>query len=324
MQHTLTTIEETSERDSSPSLDSKSVDKRDLRSCRAYRKKDVILHLTGGGFFAHTIASDVPFLLDWSGTASAVVICPEYSLLPEHPFPVALDEVMDVYCSLVCGAAADVLGMDIDHVIVTGESAGGNLAVSLCVKLCMENMLDVDALIESKQCRDDLSSKEIEFSKSQMGESKLETEPTTRGLRLPNALMLSCPALNLTLELSPSRILGNEDPVLPSGLISAISDAYIPSVLGVSKKDPLVSPFYAPDDVLRVFPPALIFAGSDDPLLDDSIHFNRRLQSLGVESELRAASHMPHAYWGLGTAGFPEAKQVQHECEEWLVRQLAK
>jgi acetyl esterase/lipase len=160
----------------------------------------------------------------------------------------------------------------------------------------MENIVDVDALIESRQRRDDA------------GESEQETEPTTTGLRLPDAIMLSCPALNLTLELSPSRVMGIEDPVLPSGLISAISDAYIPSALGTSKKDPLASPFYAPDD----------------PLLDDSIYFNRRLQSLGVESELRAASHMPHAYWGLGTAGFPEAKQVQHECEEWLVRQLAK
>jgi acetyl esterase/lipase len=236
---------------------------------------------------------------------------------------VALNEVVDVYCSLVSGAAADLLGIDVDRVIVTGESAGGNLAASLCVKLCMENLVDVDALTASNQCRDDSSSPEIDSS-SRAGELEHESGSTIRGVRLPDAIMLSCPALNLTLELSPSRVLGNEDPVLPSGLISAISDAYIPPALGVSKKNPLASPFYAPDDVIRVFPPTLIFAGSDDPLLDDSIYFNRRLQSLGVESELRAASHMPHAYWGLGTAGFPEAKQVQHECEEWLVRQLAK
>ena len=92
----------------------------------------------GGGFFAHTIASNIPFLLDWSGRANSVVICPEYSLLPEHTFLVALDEVVDIYCSLVSGAASDLLGIDVDHVNVTGELAGGNLAVYLCVKLCME------------------------------------------------------------------------------------------------------------------------------------------------------------------------------------------
>ena len=95
--------------------------------------------------------------------------------------------------------------------------------MSLCVKLYMENIVDVDAL--SRQRRDDA------------GESEQETEPTTTGLRLPDAIMLSCPALNLTLELSPSRVMGIEDPVLSSGLISAISDAYIPSALGTSKKD---------------------------------------------------------------------------------------
>lgn len=42
-----------------------------------YRQRDIILHLTGGGFFAHTIASDLPYLLDWSSSTGAVVICPE-------------------------------------------------------------------------------------------------------------------------------------------------------------------------------------------------------------------------------------------------------
>jgi len=44
-----------------------------------YRQRDVILHLTGGGFFAHTIASDLPYLLDWSSSTGSVVICPEVS-----------------------------------------------------------------------------------------------------------------------------------------------------------------------------------------------------------------------------------------------------
>lgn len=44
-----------------------------------YRQRDVILHLTGGGFFAHTIASDLPYLLDWSASTGSVVICPEVS-----------------------------------------------------------------------------------------------------------------------------------------------------------------------------------------------------------------------------------------------------
>ncbi len=47
-----------------------------------YPKRNVIFHLTGGGFFAHTISGDIPFLLDWSSVTKAIVICPEYALLP--------------------------------------------------------------------------------------------------------------------------------------------------------------------------------------------------------------------------------------------------
>ena len=118
---------------------------------------------------------------------------------------------------------------------------------------------------------------------------------TSSTSRLPDALMLSCAALNLSLELSHSRVLGKEDPVLPTGLISAISDAYLPEEF--SKKDPLASPFFAADILLSSFPPVLLFASSNDPLLDDSVTFNERLRRLGVDSELRVAHNMPHAYW---------------------------
>jgi hypothetical protein len=50
-------------------------------SCGQYRQRDAILHLTGGGFFAHTLATDIPYLLDWSSSTGAVVICPEVRII---------------------------------------------------------------------------------------------------------------------------------------------------------------------------------------------------------------------------------------------------
>lgn len=128
--------------------------------------------------------------------------------------------------------------------------------------------------------------------------------------------MLSTPVLDLSLELSHSRVVGTDDPILPSGLISAISDAYV--LPGMSKKNPLATPIYAPDSQLSRFPPTLLISSSNDPLLDDGVAFNERLSRLGVESRLCAAENMPHAYLGLGTAGFPEAVQVQEDCQKWL------
>ncbi len=301
-----------------------------------YPKKDVIFHLTGGGFFAHTIAGDVPYLLDWSNATQAVVICPEYALLPEHTYPVAIEEVTRVYTSLTNGNAAALLGFQTDRIIVTGESTGGNLATSLCVKLCLDGLVDVEALTGQKRL-DQASEytagsstpKSVSPATSMVEsdddggvEESIQNLSMPGMVRLPDALMLCCPALNLSLELSPSRVFGVRDAVLPSSLISTISDAYVPQGSGISKSDPIVSPFYAPDEILRIFPPTLLYASSEDPLLDDSVYFNGRLRSNGVRSDLRAAQHVPHAYWGLGTAGFPEARKAQRECQQWMTEQL--
>ena len=276
-----------------------------------YRQRDIILHLTGGGFFAHIIASDLPFLLDWSAATGAVVICPEYRLLPET-FPVALREILDVYSSLRCGSSVQSLGFETRRIVVTGESAGGNLAAALCVKLVTDKA--INSLVHTGSRTSSLG---IPDDGKTMSPDRSED-----AIELPCALMLSCAALNLSLELSPSRVIGDADPVLPSGLLGAISDAYVPPSLGISKKDPLVSPAFASDAVLKAFPPTLLIASSNDPLLDDSVAFNQRLRNVGVKSELRAAQHLPHAYLGLGTAGFPEAQQVQLDCQEWLRHQF--
>jgi len=305
-------------------------------SSTRYRQRDVIFHLTGGGFFAHIIATDLPLLLDWSAATHAVVICPEYALLPENTFPVALTQVENVYQALVSNQAVSALGFETNRIIVTGESAGGNLAASLCVSLCggkaAGSSIDCDDNPNSAQPRN-MPVKEdvdegVDFESwhpiSNSTSSHKKDESFSSSLRMPDALMLSCPVLNLSLELTYSAVVGAEDPVLPSGLISAISDAYLPPSLGVSKKNPLASPFYASDAVLRQFPPTLLFSSSTDPLLDDSVIFNQRLRSFGVESDLVAAHNLPHAYWGLGTAGFPEACQVQERCADWLAFQLTR
>jgi epsilon-lactone hydrolase len=277
----------------------------------SYRQRDVIFHLTGGGFFAHIIASDLPYLLDWSSTTGAVIICPEYGLLPDHCFPDALNQVDEVYRSLVSGNVASLLGFEVNRIIITGESAGGNLAAALCVKLGLYGSAPY----------------QVAIPRNHLGENGCSNgfgKKVEEAVRFPDALMLSCPVLNLSLELSHSRVVGTHDPVLPSGLISAISDAYVPSRLGISKKNPLASPFFATDSMLNKFPPTLLIASSNDPLLDDSVAFNQRLRSLNIESELRAAENLPHAFLGLGTAGFPEAEEAQQACQAWLSYQLSR
>jgi epsilon-lactone hydrolase len=201
-----------------------------------YGQRDVIFHLTGGGFFAHIIASNLLYLLDWRASTGAVVICPEYSLLPEHAFPDALNELTQVYHALRVNKDCDIasaLGFEVNRIIITGESTGGSLAAALCVKLIQEH----------------------------------------QSLALPNALMLSSAVLNLSLELTYSRLQGTQDTVLPSGLLSVISNEYLPASQsdGIDKTNPVVSPIFANDDILIEFPPTLLFASSNDLLVRCSI-----------------------------------------------------
>ncbi|HVI03273.1 MAG TPA: alpha/beta hydrolase [Enhygromyxa sp.] len=59
-----------------------------------------------------------------SVACNAEVILPEYRLAPEHPFPAGLEDLVQVYASLLEG------GLRADEIVVAGDSAGGNLALS--------------------------------------------------------------------------------------------------------------------------------------------------------------------------------------------------
>lgn len=147
-----------------------------------YPRKDIIFHLTGGGFFAHTLAGDIPFLMDWSGVTKSVVIAIEYALLPDHKFPVAINEVTKVFTSIVNGDVAPLIGLQTGRIIVTGESTGGNLATSLCIKLCKDGLVDVEKLRKENK-----KSSPKDYDSSKTNEQR---QPQKAIVRLPDALLL--------------------------------------------------------------------------------------------------------------------------------------
>ena len=286
-----------------------------------FQSKNVIFHLTGGGFFAHTIAGDLPYLLDWSAATDSVVIIPEYALLPHHKFPDAMQEIKRIYTSLRFDHAVSLLGFRPDKIIVTGESVGGNLASALCVSLILDHHYGQYSERNRLACVEQISGRDKEAEDEGELAANVAQKCGNGGLGLPDALMLCCPALNFSSDdTSQSRIHGAHDPVLPSGLLAVISSSYVQNES--DRNNPLVSPFFATDATLKQFPSTMIFTGSEDPVLDDSVTFNARLRSLGVKSYLRAVNDMPHAFWALSTAGI--GLDVQKECQEWLRKSFYK
>lgn len=96
---------------------------------RAHMKKYVILYCHGGGYstgsslYARTLTTKL------AESTSMDVLCFDYRLAPEHPYPAACEDAMKAWDYLM------LLGYGARDVIVAGDSAGGNLALSLVFKL---------------------------------------------------------------------------------------------------------------------------------------------------------------------------------------------
>ncbi|MFO7562354.1 MAG: alpha/beta hydrolase [Enhygromyxa sp.] len=90
----------------------------------AQREPRVLLHLHGGGFAMGSCDSHRALAAHLSIACKAEVILPEYRLAPEHPFPAGLEDVVKVYSQLLDD------GVRADQIVVSGDSAGGGLALS--------------------------------------------------------------------------------------------------------------------------------------------------------------------------------------------------
>lgn len=96
---------------------------------RAHIHKHVILHCHGGGYstgsslYARTLTTKLAM------ATGMEVLSFDYRLAPEHPAPAALEDALKVWDYLM------LLGYAARDVILTGDSAGGNLALTLVMKL---------------------------------------------------------------------------------------------------------------------------------------------------------------------------------------------
>lgn len=102
---------------------------------RAHMKKYIILYCHGGGYstgscrYARTLTGKLAM------STSMDVLSFDYRLAPENPYPAAAEDAMRVWNFLM------LLGYGARDVILAGDSAGGNLALSLTLKLKEEKRL---------------------------------------------------------------------------------------------------------------------------------------------------------------------------------------
>lgn len=105
------------------------------------KDKKVILHCHGGAFTSGGLKYSKIFASRLAALTGINVFTYEYRLAPEHPFPAALEDSLKVYSFLL------EKGFLPENIVLIGESAGGNLCLSIVCAARMEGLPDPGALI---------------------------------------------------------------------------------------------------------------------------------------------------------------------------------
>jgi epsilon-lactone hydrolase len=95
-----------------------------------WRSDDAIVHLHGGWFNFGSAKAYRHLVGHIAARAGARAFIPDYRLAPEHPFPAATDDVLACYQGLA--------ERDVHRIALTGDSAGGNLALVLASRVTRE------------------------------------------------------------------------------------------------------------------------------------------------------------------------------------------
>ncbi|KAL9963951.1 hypothetical protein ACROYT_G027514 [Oculina patagonica] len=99
----------------------------------ASKESTGVVYLHGGGWTIGSVDIYHALSLRLAKEANVVLISVEYRLAPKHTFPAHFDDCYAVIKTLL--ATGDKYGIDTNRLVVAGDSAGGNLATAVALKL---------------------------------------------------------------------------------------------------------------------------------------------------------------------------------------------
>lgn len=101
--------------------------------------KSLVVHVHGGAFILGKPEQFLPFLAPQVTRLNVPIISIDYGLAPDHRFPTPLQDVLDVYMFLTSGSekVREMLGFHPTNIVMTGESAGGHISITMRIALLM-------------------------------------------------------------------------------------------------------------------------------------------------------------------------------------------
>ncbi|MGC9294647.1 MAG: alpha/beta hydrolase [Thermoplasmata archaeon] len=105
-----------------------------MRFYRIDEKSDsLIIYLHGGGFVFGNLELSDPVAREIANFSKSNVLSIDYRLAPEHKFPAAIDDAYESF--LWAYSNYRELGISKEKIVISGDSAGGNLAAAALLKL---------------------------------------------------------------------------------------------------------------------------------------------------------------------------------------------
>ena len=213
----------------------KRVIESDPKSLRENEGK-IVIYIHGGAFFGPRCSYFVDsFLRDWSNKLPGVTfIVPDYSYCPEVSFPVAWQEMLDLYTWLVTRSEAEKklqITIDPSKIVLVGDSSGGLLSCSMMVMLN-----EINHHFQEK-------------------------------IAIPRQVVLLYPKTSTRLEVSPSLLLSSYEVLVNGFFLLQCGRAVLP----IAKKDKKTNELYLISPSERKNLPSNWFYDPDYRMIDSPI-----------------------------------------------------
>ncbi|XP_067826695.1 arylacetamide deacetylase-like 4 [Heptranchias perlo] len=256
----------------------------------------------------------------------SVVVSVEYRLAPEHRYPTQLEDCLNATLHFL--RTAEDYGVDNTRIVVSGDSAGGNLTAAVCLRItAMEESSELPSLCAQVMIYPALQMVDFNLPSYQqnqsvpilfrtrmvffylhylngdmsLGEEVLSGQHLPVGLKTNYRKWLKADLIPSEFKVrgyKPSLVLTHDDDVY---------DLVKPSL------EPTFSPLLASDAAIQRLPPAYILTCEFDVLRDDGLLFKKRLEDNGVPVSwyhVQDGFHGIVSFFDNGYLTFPSGKKA--------------
>merc|ERR1711892_14290 len=263
----------------------------------ASRNAAAVLFIHGGGWTIGDVSMNYRHLTEMAISTGAVILSPDYRLSPEHPYPAALEDCYDSVNYISENAKA----LRINEIIITGDSAGGQLTITTALKVLDAGRVSLTGIMPI-------------YPVTQMVSVDLPSYKRNDKYLLSRYQMAAFFAsyLNGGKKAVRATMSGN---VTKSAIASDPNIRHYLGGIEISEEMSTTndhapihytqSPLFAPDDLLAKLPNCVIYVSEHDVLHDDGVLLHQRLVKLGVQSKLVEWSGAIHAQVALSAQFAP-------------------